>query len=202
VTFTKFCGMTREDDVRAACDLGVNAVGFVMWPKSTRYVDHPRVQSLVRAITGDVIPVAVLVRPTIQELLDAADTGIKVAQVYGVDADTLPSFSDIPLDVWVATSLDADLGEMTSAKVVVLDAHDPVHHGGTGRTIDWTRAAAVAARRPVMLAGGLTPANVNEAIRRVRPYGVDVASGIEERPGVKDARAMQSFVAAVREADA
>jgi phosphoribosylanthranilate isomerase len=77
-----------------------------------------------------------------------------------------------------------------------------VRHGGTGRTIDWARAAAVAASRRVMLAGGLTPGNVAEAIRQVRPFGVDVASGIEDQPGIKDAQAMTDFVAAVRGAHA
>ena len=85
--------------------------------------------------------------------------------------------------------------------IIVLDAHDPVRHGGTGRTIDWQRAARVAATRRVLLAGGLTAANVGEAIRTVRPYGVDVASGIEQQPGIKDAQAMQAFVTAVRTAD-
>ena len=85
--------------------------------------------------------------------------------------------------------------------LIVLDAHDPVRHGGTGRTINWTRAAQVAAARRILLAGGLNPANVGEAIRQVRPFGVDVASGIEQRPGIKDAQAMQAFVTAVREAE-
>jgi phosphoribosylanthranilate isomerase len=83
---------------------------------------------------------------------------------------------------------------------VLLDAHDPVQYGGTGRPIDWTRAADVAARRRVILAGGLTPSNVGHAIRTVRPYGVDVASGVERQPGVKDRDAMRAFVAAVRRA--
>jgi phosphoribosylanthranilate isomerase len=84
---------------------------------------------------------------------------------------------------------------------IVLDAHDPVRHGGTGRTIDWNRAARIAAARRVLLAGGLTPANVAAAIRQVRPYGVDVASGIEDRPGIKDPELMRAFVRAVRQAD-
>jgi phosphoribosylanthranilate isomerase len=81
---------------------------------------------------------------------------------------------------------------------VLLDAHDRVRHGGTGRSIDWTKAAAVARRRRTILAGGLTPANVAQAVRTVRPYGVDVASGVEVHPGVKDYEAMQAFVQAVR----
>jgi phosphoribosylanthranilate isomerase len=85
--------------------------------------------------------------------------------------------------------------------LLLLDVHDPERHGGTGRTIDWARAAAIAAARRVLLAGGLTSGNVADAIRQVRPYGVDVASGIEDRPGIKNAGAMKAFMAAVREAD-
>jgi len=85
--------------------------------------------------------------------------------------------------------------------MLILDAHDPVKQGGTGQTIDWQRASAVAATRPTILAGGLTPANVADAIRTVRPFGVDVASGIETAAGVKSEQAMRAFVAAVRGAN-
>jgi phosphoribosylanthranilate isomerase len=85
---------------------------------------------------------------------------------------------------------------------VLLDAHDDTLHGGTGKTVDWERAALVARSRPVLLAGGLTPSNVIEAIHTVRPYGVDVASGVEERPGVKSHLRLRHFVDAVRRADA
>ena len=82
--------------------------------------------------------------------------------------------------------------------VVLLDAHDAVRRGGTGQTIDWMRAGEVAARRPVILAGGLTPANVGAAIATVRPVGVDVSSGVETAPGLKDIHKLAAFVAAVR----
>jgi phosphoribosylanthranilate isomerase len=94
---------------------------------------------------------------------------------------------------FVPESIDAWPEDVT----VLLDAHDPVRRGGTGRTIDWSLAAAAASRRPVFLSGGLTPANVREAIERVRPYGVDVSSGVEAAPGVKDpARLRALFQAA------
>jgi phosphoribosylanthranilate isomerase len=78
------------------------------------------------------------------------------------------------------------IGRWPSHSMVLLDAHDPVRRGGTGTTVDWSRAAAVAARRRIVLAGGLTPANVGDAIDRVRPFGIDVSSGVETSPGVKD----------------
>ena len=90
----------------------------------------------------------------------------------------------------------------TARAAILVDAHDPVTVGGTGRTIDWDAARAIAATRPLVLAGGLTPENVAEAVTLVAPWGVDVASGVEHAPGVKDAARVRAFVQAVRAADA
>jgi phosphoribosylanthranilate isomerase len=194
MTFVKFCGMTRPDDVRLACALGVNALGFVMWPRSPRYVNAARVAELVTAMRPDVTPVGVLVAPSQDEIEAARTAGVRVLQIHG-NPSSVPDG-----DVWLARSVDDDVDGVAPQLTIVLDAHDPERHGGTGQTIDWQRAAVIAARRRVLLAGGLTPDNVGRAIRQVRPHGVDVASGIEERPGIKSARAMTAFVTAVREA--
>jgi phosphoribosylanthranilate isomerase len=195
MTFIKFCGMTRQDDVRIACDLGVNALGFVMWPGSPRYVAPRDVATLVMSMPETVTPVGVFVSPSDDDIRAARDAGVRVLQLHGNRRDTAAG------DLWLACSLESDVDATTPADVLLLDAHDPVRHGGTGRTIDWERAAALAAARRVILAGGLTPGNVGDAIRLVKPYGVDVASGIEERPGIKSRAAMTAFVAAVREAE-
>ena len=194
MTFIKFCGMTREADVQVACGLGVDALGFVMWPKSPRYVNASRVQELLTAMPPAITPVGVLVTPTDDEIDAARAAGVRVVQIHGNPA-SLPDG-----DVWIARSVDDDVDGFPLHFTIVLDAHDPERHGGTGQTIDWERAAAIAARRRVLLAGGLTPHNVASAIRQVRPHGVDVASGIEDRPGIKSAEAMTAFVNAVREA--
>ncbi len=193
MTFIKFCGLTREADVRLACELGVDAIGFVLWPHSPRWVEPTRVTTLIAAMPTHVIPVGILVQPSADEIATARATGIRVVQIHGGVQDW-PSG-----EVWIATHVHDDLDAIPSAATVLLDAHDPVRHGGTGQTIDWERAAAIAANRPIILAGGLTPDNVGTAVRRVKPFGVDVSSGIEDRPGEKNAQAMQRFVAAVRE---
>lgn len=202
MTFIKFCGMTREADVARACELGVDAVGFVLWSKSPRATDVSRVRAMVQLLPPDITPVGVFVSPTADEVARARDAGVRVAQIYGTDAggiaDRLASCAE---EIWVARSLEADIDTVGVDVTLVLDAADPVRHGGTGQRIDWARAAAIAARRRVLLAGGLTAVNVREAVLQVRPFGVDVASGIEERAGVKNAQAMRDFVAAVREAD-
>jgi phosphoribosylanthranilate isomerase len=200
MTMIKFCGMTRGQDVATAVELGVDAVGFVLWPGSPRHITLERAAEIIATMPAAVTTVGVFVRPSRDDIARAVDAGIRVAQIHAGDT---AAASHSNCEVWIAASLKDDdvTPPVDSEQTVLLDAHDPERHGGTGRTIDWTRAAHVAARRRVMLAGGLTPANVAAAVRDVRPFGVDVASGIEDTPGIKNALAMQAFVAAVREAD-
>jgi phosphoribosylanthranilate isomerase len=200
MTAIKFCGMTREADLAIAADLGVDAVGFVLWPKSPRAIARDRLPALVKALSPSVTPVAVFVQPTEDDVEFALDNGVRALQIHGIGSqDVLTTI----VPTWIGARLEGDgiAPDLPQMIPIVLDAHDPVRHGGTGRTIDWERAARVAATRRVLLAGGLTPANVGDAIRTVRPYGVDVASGIEDRPGVKNAESMRAFVTAVRDAD-
>jgi phosphoribosylanthranilate isomerase len=198
MTFIKFCGMRRPDDIAAAVALGVNAIGIVLWPGSPRHVGLDDAAKLVAMIPEHVRAVGVFVRPSRDEVSQAVEqTGIRVAQLHGVNE---VGFKGLDCELWVAVSLSSN-GPLESASpdhMLILDAHDPVKHGGTGHTIDWPRASEVAITRPIILAGGLTPMNVREAIRTVRPFGVDVASGIEASAGVKSEQAMRAFVAAVR----
>jgi phosphoribosylanthranilate isomerase len=196
MTYVKFCGMTREADVAAACELGVQAVGFVLWPGSPRCVSLARMSALIKEVAHGVAPVGVFVDPSEDDLSSAAAAGVEVMQIHGTRVPAGGVHT-----MWRARSVDGDVASVPEDMLLLLDVHDPERHGGTGRTIDWARAAAIAAARRVLLAGGLTSGNVADAIRQVRPYGVDVASGIEDRPGIKNAGAMKAFMAAVREAD-
>ena len=194
----KFCGMTREADIDTAVGLGVDAVGFVLWPQSPRAVRPDRLPALVGRVPSSVLPVGVFVRPSQNEVTAAVAAGIRTVQLHGVDDRPVWASG---FDLWMAASLrdDGYAPDVPEGCLLLLDAYDPDRHGGTGQQIDWGRAAKIAARRPVVLAGGLHAGNVAEAIRIVRPHGVDVASGIEERPGVKDADAMREFVARARQ---
>ena len=200
MTFIKFCGMTREEDLAEAIQLGVNAVGFVLWSGSPRHVELDRARSLIGMLPPTVTPVGVFVRPRPDEIAEALAAGIRVSQIHGTSEN---GFGHTNCELWVAASLTTDgiAPPVKEGYTLLLDTGDTERFGGTGLTIDWNDAARVAAKRRVLLAGGLTPDNVADAVRQVRPYGVDVASGIEARPGVKDAAAMHAFVAAVREAD-
>ena len=198
MTRIKFCGMTRPEDVDAAVALGVDAVGFVLWPRSPRAAPVDRLADLVSRVPPNILPVGVFVQPSEHDVAFAVSAGVRAVQLHSVTERPawLPD-----CELWMAASL-TDSGYAPAVDddcLLLLDAHDPERHGGTGRTINWKRAATIAAQRQIVLAGGLHADNVADAIRTVRPYGVDVASGIEERPGIKSADAMRAFVARVRQ---
>jgi phosphoribosylanthranilate isomerase len=200
MTAFKICGITRDSDAGLAVSLGAAALGFVLWPGSPRHVKLARVRLMIAALPPFVTPVGVFVDPAAADIAEAASAGVRLAQVHG----KLPGSSPLPILRAVhlghtEEGLDAEVGPLES---VLLDAFDPARHGGTGRTVDFSKAAAVAARRTVVLAGGLTPDNVCDAIRTVKPYAVDVASGVEAAPGIKDPTKLRAFVRAIKECHA
>ena len=193
----KVCGITRRDDALLAADLGASAVGFVFWPRSPRYVEPEQATAIVRELPPDVAPVGVFVDPTITDVQRiAGQVGLAAVQLHGDEPPTL--CDGLSYRVLKAVPVAGDETYAAAARVpsritVLLDARDPVRRGGTGRTVDWGVAAGVAARRRIFLAGGLCPENVGEALRTVRPYGIDVSSGVEARPGRKDAGRLRDF---------
>lgn len=193
----KVCGITRAEDAQAAAALGVNALGFVLWPQSPRAVTVEAVRDLVAALPPFLVCVGVFVDPAPVDIERAREAGIHVAQVHGT-APVLPPGMPLLQAVHLASEGDGVVPPVTGTTAVLVDAFDPVRRGGTGRTVDWARVRRVAGSRPVVLAGGLTADNVAAAIREVRPYGVDVSSGVERSPGVKDHDKLAAFVAAVR----
>jgi phosphoribosylanthranilate isomerase len=197
MTAFKICGITREADAALAVSVGAAAIGFVLWPGSPRHVPLARVSVIVAGLPPFVTPVGVFVDPTADDIDRAAQSGIRLAQIHG----KRPASASLPVlrAVHLGSNeegLDVEVGPLDT---VLLDAHDPVLHGGTGRPVDFVRAAAVSARRRVVLAGGLNSTNVCDAIRVVKPYAVDVASGVEAEPGVKDPARLRAFAAAVKE---
>ncbi len=194
----KLCGFTRERDVEALADVDVDAVGFVLWHGSPRAVTMTRAMELARRLPAGVTPIGVMVRPTVGEARTAvAVIGLGELQLHGVD-DPAPFLAlGVPI-VWVAPLIDSVAPVVPPGTLLMVDAHDPERHGGTGHTVDWAQAASLARCARLVLAGGLTPENVYRAVSLVRPYGIDVSSGIELSPGVKSADCIQRFVAAAR----
>ncbi len=204
-TRIKICGLTREADVDAAVAAGADAVGFVLYPKSPRCVSAARAGELARRLPPFVTPVALLVNAEPAEI-DAAVQALPQAllQFHG---DETPAACESPGRPYLRAARMAsgfDLvdfaRQFSSAQAILLDAHVE-GYGGGGKVFDWS-LIPVNVSRPVVLSGGLHAGNVIEGILQVRPWAVDVSSGVEAAKGIKDAAAIRRFCEAVREADA
>ncbi len=201
----KICGITRVEDAVAAVGCGAGALGFVFWPKSPRFVDPYRARAIAASLPPFVATVGVFVNQPADYVNGVASlVGLSAVQLHG--DETAAFAAGIRRPVLKAIALGngtnpAAADEWPARFTLLLDVHDPEQRGGTGRTIDWTRAAGVAAARRVMLAGGLTPENVGGAIRIVQPFGIDVSSGVEATPGVKDHEKLSELFHAIHHAD-
>jgi len=198
--FIKVCGITRVSDALHAVEQGATALGFVLWPKSPRAITADRAAEIVAELPAHVMSVGVFVNESIDSIRNTAEhVGLTAVQLHG---DEPPAYADaLEWPVIRAVSvgeinLAADAWSPDTALLV--DNIDPVRRGGTGSAVDWTRAAGVAKTRRVVLAGGLTPDNVATAIRAVHPFGVDVSSGVESAPGVKDLDKVAQFISNAR----
>jgi phosphoribosylanthranilate isomerase len=201
-TRIKICGITRLEDALTCVEAGVDAVGFNFWPGSKRHVAVARAAEIAAALPPGVLRVGVFVRAATLEVRDTvAAVGLGAVQLHGDEDPADYVGAGVPL--WQVVRVDSSLPGSVSARAaeVMLDAKVE-GFGGSGRSFDWSLAhAARRYGRPFWVAGGLTPANVGEAVRQARPSGVDVASGVEARAGVKDPALVRAFVAAVRLAE-
>jgi phosphoribosylanthranilate isomerase len=193
----KICGITRVEDAHAAVAAGARAIGLIFWPGSPRFVDPYRARRIVATLPPFITPVGVFVDQPL-DYVNAVASLVRLGAVQ-LHGDERPEYArGVSVPVVKAMHLgNADVDAWPERVTVLLDAHDPQRRGGTGTAIDWTAAAAVAARRPILLAGGLTPENVADAIARVHPFGIDVSSGVERSPGVKGHDRIKSFCEAV-----
>lgn len=202
----KVCGITRVEDALVASECGASAIGFVFWDRSPRVVSLEAAAAIAATTPRGVLRVGVFVNAlphVVRRFI--AGVPLDVVQLHGdepvewADAFTRPVVKAVnPVDASQAPWLDTSPAAVT----LLVDAVDPARRGGTGERADWDRAAALARTRPVVLAGGLRPDNVTDAVRHVVPYAVDVSSGVEASPGVKDAMRMRAFFAALAPAGA
>ena len=204
VKFIKICGITRLEDAQAAVAAGANALGFVFWPKSPRYIEPAKARGIVATLPPSIHAVGVFVDQAAADVNRIAEeVGLSQVQLHGDETKKYVQEMKRPVIKAVAVGVEesAVLGTWPSEVTVLLDVHDPVRKGGTGKVIDWVVAAEIAKLRPIILAGGLTPENVGEAIARVRPYGIDVSSGVEAQPGIKDHKRLAALFEAVHGSD-
>lgn len=202
-TWIKMCGITRLEDAIAAVEAGADALGFV-FTESPRRIGPDAAAAIIRQIPPSVLRFAVFVDEPPSEIADVlASTEIDRVQLYGFEEPMVRELAGTRVVKAYRARDDSVLTEIEERAdpFFFLDTWDPRRAGGTGRAFD--RDLALGARRlgKLILAGGLTPENVGEAVREVRPFGVDVSTGIESEPGVKDPAKMQAFVEAVRAAD-
>jgi phosphoribosylanthranilate isomerase len=192
----KICGITRLEDALAAVRLGADALGFNFWPRSKRHIAPAAAAAIVAKLPPTVASFGVFVDPTRAELEAAlAVSGVGVAQLHGDEPPALCLGLAVPVVKAIRVGVGSDLAQLASYEVraFLLDAPS-AGYGGSGASCDWGLAAEASRELPVLLAGGLSPENVAEAVRVVRPLGVDVASGVESSPGVKDLARMELFI--------
>ena len=206
-TSLKICGVTLRGDAERLVELGVNAVGFNFWPKSKRYLD-PADGRWAKQLAGSILRVGVFVNEASELPYRLYGEGmIDVVQLHGDEKpETVGGFvkAGIPVIKAVGVKDTADIGHAGGYGVdaVLLDAHAPLVFGGTGEVFDWGLAQGFKNRFPdipMILAGGITPANARQAVSEVRPSALDVASGAESAPGIKDFEKVHALLAACRE---
>ncbi len=206
--FIKICGICSRNDLEQICALEPDAVGFVFWPNSPRYVRPEQVGGWLNSIPEQIKKVGVFVEP-------AADFAEETARTCRLDAVQIHLTSNDwkidrtlfqGLEIWIAPRMDGDFKPAVISRlrpepsVVLVDSYDEKTVGGTGRQVDTARASSLVQMlpQPVLLAGGLTPDNVKKIIAAVHPWGVDVSSGVEKEPGVKDIRKVKQFIERAR----
>ncbi|MFO7541276.1 MAG: phosphoribosylanthranilate isomerase [Thiobacillus sp.] len=200
----KICGITRLQDLHAACDAGADALGFVFYKKSPRHVTIAAAAELVRALPPFVQSVGLFVNAE-PALIEAVlrDVPLDLLQFHGDETSADCMRFGRPYIKAVRVKADTDLlkyaADFDAARGLLLDAYVPGVPGGTGERFDW-RLIPANLPKPVVLSGGLAPDNVAEAVQRVRPWAVDVSSGVEASKGIKDPHQVAQFIAKAKAA--
>jgi phosphoribosylanthranilate isomerase len=216
MTWIKICGTTNLEDAKLAVDAGADALGFVFYDKSPRKVDPETVREIVAKLPATVEKVGVFVHDSFKRIRGIMEsTGLTAVQLHSRNWNRIEDLIGIngnPSGPKLIMALPAD--ELVQSNVLIqgynlhammLDSGSDQTPGGTGKTFDWRKAQSVIQQLsltvPVIVAGGLTTLNVSEAVKLFQPYGVDVASGVEARPGKKDPEKLRAFIQAVRAAE-
>lgn len=197
MTQVKICGMTRIDDALLAIEAGADMLGLIFYPPSPRSITPEQAQALVAQLPPGFPTVGVFVNESLETITQVVRTsGVQMVQLHGTESPTL--CQQLPWPVIKAMRFNAEVQpEMMayySVAAFLVEGFHPDVYGGGGVQADWQRVATLSGYGRIILAGGLTPANVQQAIRIVRPYAVDVCSGVEATPGAKDAEKVRAFI--------
>jgi phosphoribosylanthranilate isomerase len=203
MTKIKICGIKTEKDALAAMDAGADLIGFNFYPKSPRYVDIDVCRDIMSVMRKyeHITYVGVFVNASVEEIRLTMETcSLGLAQLHGDETpEMLNALGGKAFKAFRGVPADVKGYARSESPVLLVDAAVKGVYGGSGVIADWSAAAELAKKYPLLLAGGLTPENVVDAVQQVKPWGVDVASGVESEPGKKDAVKMSAFVRAVRE---
>ena len=197
----KICGITRLEDAQAAVQLEVDALGFVFYSKSPRYIEPEKAAAIISQLPDSISAVGLFVNPTQQQIDEVLkECPLDIIQLHGDESADFCQAQTLPVMKAVAVSCTDDLVRAASFNCpVLLDAKAPAGvFGGTGKSFDWSLLHGFTHPFPLILAGGLSPENIAEALAVRQWFAVDVSSGVEISPGLKDAGKMQAFVAAIR----
>lgn len=205
MVWVKICGITRKEDAVVAVDAGADALGFNFYKASPRYIEPNLARDIISALPGSVMPVGLFVDAPLEEVRETAELlGLRTVQLHGVES---PEYCrELRLEVIKAVRVrgpeSLDGLKDYDVKAFLLDAYSSDLAGGTGRTFDYDVVSkAKATGRPIIVAGGLTPETVSFVVEKTRPYGVDVASGVESAPGLKDAPKVRAFIERAKATD-
>lgn len=193
----KICGMTRTSDIAAAVEAGADALGFVFTPRSKRFVEPGGAAALVSAVPAFVSRVGLFMDQSTEDVLQVLGlVRLNLLQFHGSEPAEFCEQFGLPYIKAIGMGAKTEPGSLCAAYPgacgVLLDSHEPGHAGGTGHVFDWSRIPAI--EKPLVLAGGLNPANVARAVRAVQPWAVDVSSGVEDAPGIKNHERMREFI--------
>ena len=199
----KICGITQMDQAVEIADLGIDAIGFILYPPSPRFIEPYRVKTIISQLPPLIKTVGVFVDESIDTLIETKrKSGIDLAQLHGSES---PDYCRQLLDrgiSWikafrVKNRVDIDLLDRYPAKNFLLDVWSDKKFGGTGKTFDWPQAKQACASFRIIVAGGVTPENASEAIKILDPYGLDISSGVENAPGIKSIEKVKTLLKAV-----
>lgn len=201
----KICGITRQQDALAASELGADAIGLVFYPASARAVTLDQACMILQDVPDTVDVVALFVDPLAPSVHDVVEAGlVDYLQFHGQETAEFCESFGLPymkaFRVQAGQDLKSGIGRYVSAEMILLDSFDEKAPGGTGKVFDWSQATPLAQEEEIklVLAGGLNPNNIGLAIDQVNPYGVDVSSGVEQSPGIKDPLKMKLFMEGAR----
>tara|TARA_B100001996_G_scaffold350726_1_gene310297 strand:+ start:109 stop:750 length:642 start_codon:yes stop_codon:yes gene_type:complete len=201
----KICGVTRNRDALLAAELGADAVGLVFYANSSRALAAAQISSVVANVPGRVSVIGLFVNPTREEVEVVLGTGlVDILQFHGEEDEEFCNSFDIPylkaFRVKDIQSLESALSEYRTATYILLDSYSVEKMGGTGQKFDWSIGENIVQNldQKVVVAGGLKPENIRDAVIKMSPFGVDVSSGVESSPGLKDAEKLRKFIEGAR----